>query len=217
MLDQVRRLFRPGGPRSDISRVLALLWLVVLIGSVSLVIPGWAQYIAKGWVAALTVIGAGLYLAGAACVTGSLVGFMFGVPRYRTRESGSHVIDGKTTAPNTNLEQISDWLTKIIVGVGLTQLPAIGRFFEQLGDRWGSAFGMGAAGPLIAIAITIHYLVVGFFQGFLLSSLWLPAALERAQEQIRAHASPSGAETNNPKAIGMEGGSSDLEADVIDE
>jgi hypothetical protein len=27
--------------------------------------------------------------------------------------------------PNTNLEQISDWLTKILVGVGLTQLAQV--------------------------------------------------------------------------------------------
>jgi len=67
--------------------------------------------------------------------------------------------DTKTTAPNTNLEQISDWLTKIIVGVGLTQFPQIIRGFQSLGIRWGSAFGPGAAGELIAISITVHYLI----------------------------------------------------------
>jgi len=205
MVDLVKRLFRLGRPDDDIFRVLGLLWLLIAIGLVSLLIPSWAQRITSGWAAALNVLGAGLFLAGAATVTGSLVGFMFGVPRYRTLERNSHNSDGNTTAPNTNLEQISDWLTKIIVGVGLTQLPAIGRFFETLGDRWGSAFGMGAAGPLIAISITIHYLIMGFFQGFLLSSLWLPAALERAQEQIRTHADPSGAKSHVPGAPQSEG------------
>lgn len=194
MLDLITRRFRLG---NDISKVLALLWLLIAIGLVSLLIPSWAQRIASGWAAGLTVLGAGLFLAGAATVTGSLVGFMFGVPRYRTLDRSSPTSDDKTTAPNTNLEQISDWLTKIIVGVGLTQLPAISRFFENLGDRWGPAFGMGAAGPLIAISITIHYLVMGFFQGFLLSSLWLPSALERAQEQIRVHPGLPGAASHD--------------------
>ena len=189
-MDQpVRRRFRLGGVANDISRVLAIVWLLIAIGLVSLLIPAWAQGLTAGWAAALTVLGAGLFLAGAATVTGSLVGFMFGVPRYRTLEHDSRAADDKTTAPNTNLEQISDWLTKIIVGVGLTQLPAIIRFFGHLGEKWGSAFGTGAVGPLIAISITVHYLIMGFFQGFLLSSLWLPAALERAQKQIRSEGS----------------------------
>lgn len=107
--------------------------------------------------------------------------FMFGVPRYRRLDREAQGPDQPTTAPNTNLEQISDWLTRIIVGIGLTQLPQISRFFENLANTWGPAFGPPPAGQLIAISITIHYLVMGFFQGFLLSSLWLPGALERAQ------------------------------------
>jgi hypothetical protein len=68
---------------------------------------------------------------------GSLVGFLFGIPR--TLQSGSNAIGTSSTfgaqdskdgdnyhqEVNTNLEQISDWLTKILVGVGLTQLQNI--------------------------------------------------------------------------------------------
>jgi len=169
------------GTKGDIPIVLGLVWLLIAIGLLSLLIPATAQRIASGWAAALTVLGAGLFLAGAATVTGSLVGFMFGVPRYRRADREAQTADQGTTAPNTNLEQISDWLTKIIVGVGLTQIPQIGLFFQNLGEKWGTAFGPPPAGQLIAISITIHYLVMGFFQGFLLSSLWLPGALERAR------------------------------------
>jgi hypothetical protein len=187
--------FRPDAFRNDIPSILALLWLLIAIGLVSLLIPSMAQGITNGWAAALTVLGSGLFLAGASTVTGSLAGFLFGVPRYRRVDhdapttghgTSSHSATAhSTTAPNTNLEQISDWLTKIIVGVGLTQLPAIGRFFVSLGDQWGSAFGAGASGRLIAISITIHYLIMGFFQGFLLSSLWMPGAVDRAQQRSR--------------------------------
>jgi hypothetical protein len=162
---------------------LALLWLLVAIGLLSLFIPAAARLLSAGWSAGLTVLAVGLFLAGASTVTGSLVGFLFRVPRYRTDSNGQAQVNASVTPatlPNTNLEQISDWLTKIIVGVGLTQLPAIGGFFGRLGERWGGAFGDAPAGPIIAISITIHYLVVGFFQGFLLSSLWLPSAMKRA-------------------------------------
>jgi len=42
---------------------------------------------------------------------------------------------------NTNLEQISDWLTKILVGVGLTQLREIPGQVQRLAtqcSRWRS-------------------------------------------------------------------------------
>ena len=190
MVNPLRRRLRFGSSRGDIPSVLALVWLLIAIGLLSLLIPSWAQEITHGWAAALTVLGAGLFLAGAATVTGSLIGFMFGVPRYRRLDREAQAPSQPTTAPNTNLEQISDWLTKIIVGVGLTQLPQIGQFFQNLGDKWGVAFGPAPAGQLIAISITVHYLVMGFFQGFLLSSLWLPGALERAQE-LAGESAPS--------------------------
>lgn len=177
----IRRLMKLA--RNDGVSALLLVWLLISVGLVSLLIPAWAQGLTNGRTAALTVIGAGLFLAGASTVTGSLVGFMFGVPEYRRPDpSAPHPSHLSATSPNTNLEQISDWLTKIIVGIGLTQLPTIVKFFGRFGQHWGPAFGAMPAGKIIVICITVHYLVMGFFQGFLLSSLWLPGAFERAQK-----------------------------------
>src|ERR1700730_13401118 len=54
-------------------------------------------------------------LCSSACMAlGWAVGFLFGVPRVGSTPASTRI--------NTNLEQISDWLTKILVGVGLTQL-----------------------------------------------------------------------------------------------
>jgi hypothetical protein len=186
MFERIRELF---GSDSDLPSVLTLVWFLIAIGLLSLLIPSWAQKISGGWVAALTVLSSGLFLAGASTVTGSLVGFLFGVPRYRRLERDGHapteLPSDFSTAPNTNLEQISDWLSKIIVGVGLTQIPEIGRFFEALGRRWGAAFGPAPAGEIIAISITVHYLVMGFFQGFLLSSLWMPGAIAKVKKRLK--------------------------------
>lgn len=61
----------------------------ISIGPGTLLIPAWAQGLANGSAAAL--IGAGLFLAGTRTVTGSLVGFMFGVPEYRRQISVLHI------------------------------------------------------------------------------------------------------------------------------
>ena len=67
-----------------------------------------------------------------ACLaTGSLFGFIFGVPRAATEPASK--TDQATTLTstygaysrlkaNTNMEQISDWLTKLLVGAGLVEL-----------------------------------------------------------------------------------------------
>ena len=115
----------------------------------------------------------GSLLCGAAALTGVLLGFLFGIPR--TQQAGSNraptpptdagplrqartkppqpVETGSQTAqppsvshhPNTNLEEISDWLTKILVGVGLTQIDAIRQGFFELTRQ--AALGAGQPAP----------------------------------------------------------------------
>ncbi len=58
----------------------------------------------------LSIVGTAAWLAG------TVLGFLFGVPRVRAAEPVSDAdIPQTSVVPNTNLEQISDWLTKIIV------------------------------------------------------------------------------------------------------
>jgi hypothetical protein len=51
---------------------------------------------------------------------------------------------------NTNLEQISDWLTKILVGVGLTQLGRVGGALDAIGVSVGPLLGDSAAASTFA-------------------------------------------------------------------
>jgi hypothetical protein len=70
--------------------------------------------------AAMTFLALNLTAGGAAGFTGGLLGFIFGVPK--TLAVGSRTAGGgpaNTSRTNTNLEQISDWLTQILVGAGL--------------------------------------------------------------------------------------------------
>ncbi|MEA5511943.1 hypothetical protein VB715_19395 [Crocosphaera sp. UHCC 0190] len=74
---------------------------------------------------------------------GGLIGFLFGIPRYfnekKSYNSSSQSSENSQSRSNqinyrsnTNLEQISDWLTKILVGVGLTQLPALHQNIQEI-------------------------------------------------------------------------------------
>ena len=89
------------------------------------------------------------------------MGFLFGIPR--TVQSSTRSTGATQYQANTNLEQVSDWLTKIIVGISLVEIgriiPALAKLAEILkaplgGQPSSAAFGLGV---VIASAFT------GFF------------------------------------------------------
>jgi hypothetical protein len=110
---------------------------------------------------------------------GICIGFLFGIPRAPTVEDE----DGKRRyGVNTNLEQISDWLTKIIVGVSLIQLRAVPGYVSRLLQRLGPSFG-GDLG--FVLSILVGYSVCGFLVGYLLTRLYMAGALSRADQTLR--------------------------------
>jgi len=64
------------------------------------------------------------------------IGFLFGIPRVLQRDvltpNDYTDRDNYIQRVNTNLEQISDWLIKIIVGLGLVQLQQIPGFLKRV-------------------------------------------------------------------------------------
>ena len=137
----------------------------------------------------------GVALAGASLLVGGLVGFLFGIPRRLQQEhaeaakapAGNEDEEEKASrhyalyGANTNLEQISDWLTKILVGVGLTQIGQIGTLLGSIGGFAAEAMpGVAAAKPFF-IATTVHFSVCGFLLGYLWTRLYLGRALTEAE------------------------------------
>jgi hypothetical protein len=112
-----------------------------------------------------------LWMVGAAAwLVGTALGFLFGVPRVRASE----VEDRPDTAvvPNTNLEQISDWLTKIIVGATLVQLGPIARGVAILSGFVGGGLGTNHdEGAAMSGAVMVFYFAAGFVWGYLWCSL----------------------------------------------
>ncbi len=131
------------------------------------------------------LLGLGSYLAvlAAAVAIGGLLGFLFGIPRLlqrmppvaRATSSGPPGSDDRQGEPpaaeiraarfagNTNLEEISDWLTKIIVGLGLTQADNIYKAFLGAQARFAAnAMGGAAGASAMFAAIALSGLVAGF-------------------------------------------------------
>ena len=124
---------------------------------------------------------------------GGLLGFLFGIPKALQLREGPEAArqkdqeDDKGNRPayraNTNLEEVSDWLTKILVGVGLTQLNAIPRKVVAFGAYFGAPLGADAVtGERFAAAVLLYFSVTGFLLGYLWTRLFLGSALARADE-----------------------------------
>jgi hypothetical protein len=79
---------------------------------------------------------------------------------------------------NTNLEQISDWLTKIIVGVGLVQLTVIPGKLRSLADYLATAFGTPAVPSALVMTIIFYFGIFGFLLGYLWARIYLKGEFE---------------------------------------
>src|SRR5438309_4097123 len=115
----------------------------------------------------LRTLSVGLMTAGAAMFVGGLLGFLFGVPYTREGEQPAGTKDGQggqqnrsgsdalptSYRPNTSLEQISDWLTKILVGVGLVQIKTMPDKLKALAAYIAQDLGGGQANAFVATVL----------------------------------------------------------------
>lgn len=131
------------------------------------------------------VLGLGGILAGAAFTFGGLIGLLFGIPR----PSESTPVKGQWVV-NTNLIQISDWLTKVLVGVSLTTLFKVPSLLAQFGHSYGAELGS----PSMAIGLLIHFFVSGFLSSYLMTRLVLQQAFHHADQfpEVATKTDPSG-------------------------
>lgn len=115
----------------------------------------------------------------AALLGGAVPGFLFGIPRLNRNYDPGEGDDRSTKyTPNTNLEDVSDWLTKIIIGVTLTQLAKIPGYFQRvadyiLTDTTCAGMNCAFAKPSI-ISLLIYFLIAGFLTGYVYTRLYLP-------------------------------------------
>jgi hypothetical protein len=127
------------------------------------------------------VLAVAALVAGGALVSGGLLGFLFGIPRSLSGPEGA--ADGTAAGayrPNTNLEQISDWLTKILVGVGLVQFTTLAQHAGELVTFLGPALGGDPLGETFAAATLVIYGISGFLAFYLVTRIYLGRAFAQA-------------------------------------
>ena len=144
----------------------------------------------------------------AAASAGAIVGFLFGVPRPISesgmQNTAAKVLQGATSTPtgetkaevmtpapqsiearqapgwqsSTNLTQISDWLTKVIVGVGLVDFYKISSIVSSLSSDVSRQLLAGIAGTkLVLPALMLAGSIFGFMYSYLFTQLFLAALM----------------------------------------
>jgi hypothetical protein len=97
---------------------------------------------------------------------GSSAGFLFAVPK---SISGPDVpASQRRFKVNTNLEDVSDWLTKIILGLGLVNIDKIIQFINAVGNAAAKAIGPAQGVKLMVISSMIY----GFVAAFIIVYIW---------------------------------------------
>lgn len=178
-----------GKEKSD--RQNALRSLMVALGLGLLSVPVYALHLG-GMGNFLAVTSVGCLLAGASAFLGGVLGFLFGIPRTLQQEGlapeGMAASENGAAArridyrANTNLEQISDWLTKILVGVSLTQLPEIKSGMTRFTAFAAQGLGSHSHSQVFAFALLSYSAVLGFLFGYLWTRLFLAGALRLADQ-----------------------------------
>lgn len=185
------RLITPSTTLVDESGALWVLSLLMGIGVVGLFL-----YAVQAPFSFFATFTTGLMTAGAALLVGGLIGFLFGIPRtlqaeqplpnHVTEEAGDQMPVIAYQA-NTNLEQISDWLTKILVGVGLTQLANLWTGLQSVAAAIQPGLGDRPGAASMALAILVYFPVCGFLFGYLWTRLFLVGAFRKADLAMLIH------------------------------
>lgn len=147
----------------------------------------------------------GVVTGSAAFLIGGLVGFLFGIPR--TVQSSTPSKGATQYQGNTNLEQVSDWLTKIIVGVSLVEIgriiPALAKLAELLkaplgGQPSSAAFGVAV---VIACALTGFFFIYLWTREMFVRELGFDSTSQQSHSERAARHTDSSSANSEPKNI----------------
>ncbi|MEV1121281.1 PASTA domain-containing protein [Actinosynnema sp. NPDC049800] len=190
-----------------VARVTAGLLALVFLVSVSLALSMSADVPGGRVGVGITVF----VLFVASLLVGGVLGFLFGLPRSRFADKVLDKGDGDDTSKalstgsryvtNSNLIRVSDWLTTIVIGLGLVNLgdavPAFRQFSAALREPLGGVPYAGALGTSVA--------VLGVLSGMLLVYLWVSvqgrALLEMSEVREETVPDLKGKSVNNARRI----------------
>jgi hypothetical protein len=109
---------------------------------------------------------------------------------------------GRSWQTSTNLTEISDWLTKIIVGIGLVEAKAIFERFSQLSQHLGAMLFDGEVGSQLVIpSVLITGAVIGFLYGYLFTQLVIAGLVARTDADLGASGIVGPVQTVVPRGV----------------
>ncbi len=135
-------------------------------------------------------------------IAGCVLGFIFGIPKkYQNKQAAVQLDkDGKPLQPadpnytdNSSLEEISDWITKIIIGLSMVQYKAILNMIDaaatNINKSLQNAICVGQACKLdfyvFSYALIIFYPIVGAIIGYLWTRIEFPYILDQKDRDLR--------------------------------
>lgn len=113
------------------------------------------------------------YMAATASIA-AIAGLIFGVPRMRADYQPA---ESERYLANSNLEQISDWLTKVLVGAALVQIAVVPSALGDAGRWLGKGLTVSNADAYSCVAV-LYGAGVGFGGAYLWARLRLRVLLE---------------------------------------
>lgn len=143
-----------------------------------------------------SVVASGAIVSGAALLVGTLLGFLFGLPRTIEKASTE-----SSLTSNTNLDQISDWLTKILVGLGLVQLGKVESGIESIAEAAAPALGGTTGAMTFAVGLLVFSVIDGFLLGYLWTRIVVSARLKEAADNLDTVLSKSSPQPPPPAAL----------------
>jgi hypothetical protein len=158
--------------------------IIPLLGFIALITFSFSVSEVSGGIA----FAMGTLIAAASSTVGGLLGFIFAIPRTGADISQSEAaeVKGSGTArsrawiPNSNLEQISDWLTKILVGVGLVQIGNSGIPARRLIESVAKGFGDDDKARIFTASLMITFTLWGFIVGYIYTYTNMPSRFRSA-------------------------------------
>ena len=143
----------------------------LVLGTILILVFGFTKIDPWRWVGTLILVSL------ASTSIGGLLGFLFGIPRATSQNKDNAANENTIYTVNTSLEQISDWLTKIIVGLGLTQLTKIPSYLHHIAIILIRGIDCkpecSDKDITILLAILLYSTILGFFLGYLFARLFL--------------------------------------------
>lgn len=166
------------------NKALVFILFLVVIGLIGILIYVYQDYvcavITKKISYAYSMLATLFFVAGALFTFSNLIGFLFGIPRTtvidESEKSKSQYIG------NDNLLQVSDWITKIILGLGLTQINEIPHLLKRIAKF--IIENTHVSNQALIILIILYFTCLGFLFGYLWTRLYFIKMLHASDNDV---------------------------------